>query len=113
MTWQVVAWTIPAVVGLLFTAWMLRDIWIDRQLLIKSKRNGLSRLQVDRWLRSEAIIVIIHLNFTIVGAAAWLDIELAEWVFSGLFISVPSLLVLRSFGDRLVRRAVKKGLGLK
>lgn len=110
------AWTAPATVGLLFTSWMLIDIWRDRRAVVRGGWNGLARLQADRWLRSEAIVALIHLIFTGVGVFAMTQpaarssstVPLIGLMLTAMFVAVPTLLVVRSVGDRLVRRAIRR-----
>ena len=110
-------WTVPAVVGLVLTSWQVRDIWGDRQTLHRSRWNGLARLQVEHWLRSELLVLVIHISLTSIGVVAMTQPpspatnatpSVLGVVLTAVFVAVPMLLMIRSAGDRVVRQAIRR-----
>lgn len=110
-----IVWTVPALVGVVLSFWMLWSIRRDHRLLLARGWNGLAALQVRHWHRSEMVALVVHVVFSLVGILALTQPggagsttpSLLTLVITALFVFVPGLLMTRSVGDRIVRRVIR------
>lgn len=110
-------WTVPALIGLLVTAWMVADIWGDWRYIERLHWNGLARFQVKRWLHSEIVVLAINALLALTGLVALTQPQPATsasppstvtLVIVGALVSVPALLMVRSIGDRYARHRIRR-----
>lgn len=102
-----IAWSVIAVVGVLFTAWMIADGWLDYRAVRAGIQGGYARARGARWwiaigaLGDAGVTAFVWLGFLVVGLMAIFDVWLAwaGWVL----IAMEGLLAARQVWSRFVR----------
>lgn len=106
VTWLEVGWSLAALVGLAYTAWMLRDARADRRYLRASGKNGSRLIVANATIRWEWIRAIKMGLFLLVGLGAMTRVnppQTLTWgqvFYSALALYVPLSNVYGSARDR-------------
>lgn len=114
-SWPELAFTIPAIVGLLVCWWMFNAAVADLHYLYARGLNGAREIVAKASRRNELLRTAIQLIFLIIGIAAITDVPqpYLGLIVSGGIITAELLLVTKSILDRRDRGRVIEVLSRK